>query len=347
MSERIVIAGRGHIGEYVERSLRADGYDVDAYDVADGYDLSDDVVARPVLLGARVLIDTLPYYHNPLLAQIAAEFGVAYFNLSEDVDNTAMIRRLHNTKAPLVPQCGLAPGMVSIIAQEMTRAFQSVDSIRIRVGALPQTKFNHLGYALTWNPAGLINEYCNPCIVVQHGKVTTVTPLDGAETLVLSDTTYEAAYTSGGIGTLAETWAGRANHVDYKTLRYPGHFDVMRVLRDDLKLADHKREAEAWFTSALPRTTEDVVVIGIQVVGSEHGVSPTTKTTRTYSRNIYPTIDATAIQIATAHGVLAVVDAYLRGYIVSTGCVKQEDIPFDAIRSSRYSAPYELDVCLP
>ena len=341
MSKRIVIAGRGHIGSYMARELQDDGHEVMSYDLADGYNLTDEEKVRLALVGAHAVIDTLPYQLNRLIATVAAEYNIAYFNLTEDVKNTEYIRTL-KSEAPLVPQCGLAPGMVSIIANEMARGFTNVDTISIRVGALPTQKFNHLGYALTWNPAGLINEYCNPCSVVQNWDLTEVPALDGHETLVIDGAPYEAAYTSGGIGTLAETWAKKAREVNYKTLRFPGHFDFMRILRDDLKLSQHKGTAEQWFTSALPRTTDDMVVIGIRVTGTAPGKSVFHHYTRDYVQTIYHADDATAIQMTTAHGALAVVDAYLQGHFTAAGFVRQEEIPYDAIRTSSYSMVYSL-----
>lgn len=341
-SRRIAVLGHGHIGQYVERALKAAEYDVRSYDALSGYNLADEEKVRLAIVGTYAVIDTLPYKLNKLVASVAAEFGIAYFNLTEDVENTNYIRSLSST-APLVPQCGLAPGMVSIIAQKLTTHFKAIDSIKIRVGALPAHKTNHLGYALTWNPAGLINEYCNPCDVVSNGILMKVPPLDGAETLTVGSTLLEAAYTSGGIGSLAETWAGKAREVNYKTLRYPGHFDFMRVLRDDLNLANNKQLAEDWFRTALPRTTEDVVYIAIQVVGINNGSSVLyERSTRTYTHVVYGDETGTAIQRTTAHGLLAVVDAYMRGAFNIQGFVTQEELPYAAIKASPFSAVYAL-----
>lgn len=347
MSQRIVVAGRGHIGSYVYNALLAQGEQVNAYDIQTGVDLSDEpTVQRLITSDVKVVVDTLPYQFNRLIAARAAQVGAAYFNLTEDVENTNYIRSL-SSPAPLVPQCGLAPGMVSIIAHHLAQGFKAVDSIRIRVGALPETKQNHLGYALTWNPAGLINEYCNPCQVVQHGRLTTVPALDGHETITVQGLPFEAAYTSGGIGTLAETWSQssvyhKTREVNYKTLRYNGHFDFMRMLRDDLQLQNNKTLAEQWFTRALPYTAEDMVVISIQVIGTYSPTCNPPFTTRTYEQVVYANSEGTAIQRTTAHGLLAVVDAYLKRQFSGAGFMKQEDLPYAAIADSPYSQVYLL-----
>jgi len=348
MEPRIVIAGCGHIGSYVEWMLSSEGrYDVRSYDALTGHDFTNPDTVRLALVGATVVIDTLPYQMNPLVAQTAAELGVAYFNLSEDVKNTEFIRSLSST-APLVPQCGLAPGMVSILAQHLTTKFKAVDTVQIRVGALPEQSFNRLGYAMTWSAAGLINEYCNPCTVVQDGRLTTVTPLDGSELLTIDGCTLEAAHTSGGIGTLAETWAGRAREVNYKTLRFPGHFDFMRVMRDDLQLSANKQIAEDWFTRTIPRTTRDAVYIAIRVTGVNNGTQRRyERSEETYTKIIRSTPMHTAIQRTTGLGVLAVVHTYLESLtnpqlwpFPTAGYVKQEDLPWSVVQNSPYASVY-------
>lgn len=343
--ERIVITGRGHIGRYIEEELKeTELYDVRSYDIADGYDLKNPVTISQILSDATVVIDTLPYTLNPMIAKIASNVGVAYFNLSEDVNGSEYIRSLSlrpDCTVPLVPQCGLAPGIVSIIAQHLTTKFTDVDTIQIRVGALPEQSFNRLGYAMTWSAAGLINEYCNPCTVVQKKQLTTVTPLDGAETLTLEGCTLEAAHTSGGIGTLANTWAGRAREVNYKTLRYPGHFDFMRVLRDDLNLSANKKVMEDWLTREIPRTSRDVVYIAIRVTGNTPQAN---RHEEIYTKIIRSTPTHTAIQRATGLGVLSVVQTYLESranpqswQFPTVGYVRQEDLPWPHIQTSSYA----------
>jgi saccharopine dehydrogenase-like NADP-dependent oxidoreductase len=353
MSSQIVIAGHGHIGSYVHRVLTERDYHATSYDLQQGYDLSQPATIHDLLSGAEVVIDTLPYRYNRLIAEYAVQQNIAYFNLTEDVENTQYIRKLASSgswtaaRAPLVPQCGLAPGMVNIIAHHLAQSFTTVESIHIRVGALPAQKHNHLGYALTWNPAGLVNEYCNPCQVLHGGVVTTVSALDGEETITVQGRVFEAAYTSGGIGTLAETWGQAsppAQNVTYKTLRYPGHFAFMRVLRDDLHLHANKDLAELWFARALPHTTEDIVVISIHVTGttSPNGAPP--YTTRTYEHIVYGDALGTAIQRTTAHGVLSVMDAYLSNKFSGAGFMKQEEIPYRAIADSWFSQVYKLSL---
>lgn len=332
----IIVFGLGHIGSYIHAQLLKHRYRAIGYDLRDGHDLTNLETVRLALVKGCAVIDTLPYQYNLLVAQEAASLGVPYFNLSEDVRNTNLIRDM-KTPSVLIPQCGLAPGMVSILAAHLAESFDQIDDILIRVGALPATPTGHLGYALTWSCAGLINEYCAPCDVIERGVRTQTRALDDVESLSFHEQTFEAAYTSGGIGTLCESYLGKAQRVNYKTLRYPGHYQFMQMFRDDLKLSEHKNLAELWFSAALPRTTQDIVAIWITVTGSgsaSHGQ------TKTYRHIVSASEGVTAIQRTTAHGCLAVVDAFLRGTITHRGFVRQEEIPFGAISASPFFDVY-------
>lgn len=336
----IIVFGLGHIGKYIHAELIKRTYRVIGYDIRDGHDLTNRETIRLALVKGCAVIDTLPYQYNLAVAEEAASLGVAYFNLSEDVRNTNLIRNLQTTSV-LIPQCGLAPGMVSILAAHLAYPFERLDEILIRVGALPVTPTNHLQYALTWSCAGLVNEYCAPCDVIENGVRTQVRALDDVEPLEFLGHTFEAAHTSGGIGTLCNSYLGKAQRVNYKTLRYPGHYQYMHMFRDDLKLAEHKELAEQWFSAALPRTTHDLVAIWIHVEGTYLGVNGhRAHLYDGYQHIVHATPDATAIQRTTAHGCLAVVDAYLRGQIPQRGFVRQEDLPFDAIAASPFFDVY-------
>src|SRR5262249_59912821 len=117
-----------------------------------------------------------------------------------------------------MPQCGLAPGFVAIAAFHLTREFESLEEVRLRVGALPLFPTNEMKYNLTWSTDGLINEYGNPCEAIHEGKMISVLPLEGLEHFSLDGIDYEAFNTSGGVGTLCETLDGRVAALDYKTI---------------------------------------------------------------------------------------------------------------------------------
>ncbi len=136
-----------------------------------------------------------------------------------------------------MPQCGLAPGFIGIVAHDLAKRLDDVREVKMRVGALPEFPTNALKYNLTWSIDGLINEYCQPCEAIRDGRTQWVQPLEGVEHFSLDGTEYEAFNTSGGLGTLCETLAGKVETLDYKSVRYPGHRDLMKFLLDDLRMS--------------------------------------------------------------------------------------------------------------
>ena len=170
-----------------------------------------------------------------------------------------------------MPQCGLAPGFISILAYHLTRPFDVSDTVHMRVGALPQFPSNALNYNLTWSTDGLINEYCNPCQAIHEGRLIEALPLDGLESFSLDGVRYEAFNTSGGLGTLCETLDGRVRELNYRTIRYRGHRDLMAFLLDDLRLGQRREVLKDILEHAIPITLQDVVVIFCNVTGWQDG----------------------------------------------------------------------------
>jgi len=177
------------------------------------------------------VISGLPYYCNVAVAEAARGAGAHYFDLTEDVEVTrAVIRIAAGAPQAFVPQCGLAPGFVSIAANELMSHFDKLRAVKLRVGALPQHPNNVLKYSLTWSTEGLINEYGNPCQAIADGRTLEVAPLEGLEEIEIDGTLYEAFNTSGGLGTLCETLEGKVRNLNYRTIRYPGHAAIMKAL---------------------------------------------------------------------------------------------------------------------
>ena len=136
----------------------------------------------------------------------AREAGCHYFDLTEDVAATRAIKQLaEGASTAFMPQCGLAPGFIGIVAHHLAQGFDTLHEVKMRVGALPAFPTNALKYNLTWSVDGLINEYCHPCEAIRGGKNIEVLPLEGLEHFSLDGTEYEAFNTSGGLGTLCET----------------------------------------------------------------------------------------------------------------------------------------------
>ncbi len=170
-----------------------------------------------------------------------------------------------------IPQCGLAPGLRLHRRQRPAARFDRLDRLHLRVGALPIFPTNELKYNLTWSTDGLINEYGNPCDAVVEGKQIDVLPLEGYEQFSLDGVMYEAFNTSGGVGTLAETLAGECRRLDYKTIRYRGHRDLVKFLMFDLRMNEHRGELKTMLERAIPMTPQDVVLIFCTAVGEVNG----------------------------------------------------------------------------
>src|SRR5205085_9647855 len=182
--------------------------------------------------------------------------------------STRKVRALaKGAESAFIPQCGLAPGFVSIVAADLARGFESLHDVRLRVGALPRYPSNALNYNLTWSTEGVINEYCEPCEAIVDGRVREVPAPEEREEFALDGVQYEAFNTSGGLGTLCETLQGKVRTLNYRTIRYPGHAAIMKALLHDLRLKDRRDVLKDILEQAVPATMQDVVIIFVTVAG--------------------------------------------------------------------------------
>ncbi len=285
------------------------------------------------------LISCLPYYCNIPIAKLAAEYKIHYFDLTEDVKTTQAIEKLaEGANSAFVPQCGLAPGFISIVANRLMQNFPELDTVKMRVGALPINISNALQYSLTWSTDGLINEYGNLCQGIEHGKVVNLLPLEGLEEIKIDGLTYEAFNTSGGIGSLAQTYLGKVKHLSYKTIRYPGHCEKIKFLMNDLKLNEDREMLKQIFERALPKTFQDVVLVYVSVTGTQE----TQFIEENYVKKFYSKkIDKyrwSAIQLTTASGLCAVVDMILAQPEKYHGFIKQEQFSYDELIANPFGA---------
>ena len=287
------------------------------------------------------VVSGLPYYCNEPVAKIAREEGLHYFDLTEDVAVTEAVRRLsEGADTVFAPQCGLAPGFISIAANELIKHFDTLRSVKLRVGALPQHPNNVLKYSLTWSTDGVINEYGNLCKSIVDGKEVDVMPLEGLEEIEIDGRLYEAFNTSGGLGSLGETYQDRVNNMDYKTIRYPGHCEQMRLLMNGLKLNHDRETLKRILENAVPQTLQDVVIIYAAVTGTQDGEFRE----ENYVNMVYPQVVAgrlwSAIQITTAAGVCAVLDIVLQDNKARGGFIAQEEFKLADILDNRFGRFY-------
>ena len=306
-------------------------------DASDGAALDLQLKKHPV----DAVISSLPYYCNVAVAEAARRAGIHYFDLTEDVEVTRAVRGISQGSAQaFVPQCGLAPGFISIAANELIGHFDQLRTVKLRVGALPQHPNNVLKYSLTWSTEGLINEYGNPCEAIVDGRRTEVAPLEGLEEIEIDGTLYEAFNTSGGLGSLGETYGPRSQNMDYKTMRYPGHCEQMRLLMNDLKLNHDRSTLKRILENAVPQTLQDVVVVYVAVTGTQDGELRE----ENYVNKVYPQVIAarlwSAIQVTTASGICAVVDLVVSSAGKHRGFVRQEDFSLVDVLQNRFGKHY-------
>lgn len=274
------------------------------------------------------IISSLPYYCNPTVAGLALTHRVHYFDLTEDVQVTNQIRILSATAtSAFMPQCGLAPGFISIVTHNLMTHFETLDTVKMRVGALPVHPSNALKYSLTWSTDGLINEYGNLCYGIEEDEKVPLQPLEGYETIELDGLLYEAFNTSGGLGTLADSYAGKVQTMNYKTLRYPGHCEKIHLLMKDLKLNEDRETLKRVLEHAIPQTLQDVVLIYASVTGTKDGGF----FEENYVKKIYPQCIKgklwSAIQVTTASSVCCVMDLVLKNPSRYRGFITQESVP--------------------
>jgi saccharopine dehydrogenase-like NADP-dependent oxidoreductase len=308
-----------------------------ALDASDKVALEEHLAAHPV----DAVISSLPYYCNVGVAEAARSAGAHYFDLTEDVGVTrAVVRIAEGAQHAFVPQCGLAPGFISIAASELMSHFEKLRAVKLRVGALPQHPNNVLKYSLTWSTEGLINEYGNPCQAIADGRLMEVAPLEGLEEIEIDGTLYEAFNTSGGLGSLADSHGASCETMNYKTIRYPGHCAQMQFLMNDLKLNHDRKTLKHVLENAVPQTLQDVVIVYAAVTGTQDGELRE----ENYVNKVYPQVIAgrlwSAIQVTTAAGITSVVDLVLQHPDQYHGFVPQEKFRMPDILRNRFGRFY-------
>ena len=348
----VLISGLlGNSGDY--RVQLADAREGAAAEVAAGHgldtivpfdlDASDKAAMKAHVEAHRptAVVSGLPYFCNVTVAEVARECGLHYFDLTEDVAVTEAVRKIaEGTDKVFAPQCGLAPGFISIAANELISHFEKLKAVKLRVGALPQHPNNVLKYSLTWSTDGVINEYGNLCNAIVDGKDVDVLPLEGLEEIEIDGKAYEAFNTSGGLGSLAETYGDDVVTMNYKTIRYPGHCRQMRLLMNGLKLNHDRDTLKRILENAVPQTLQDVVIIYAAVTGWQDGELRE----ENYVNKVYPQVVGgrlwSAIQITTAAGICSVIDLVFDNPEKYSGFVRQEQFSLSDVLANRFGEHY-------
>ena len=350
--QNIAVLGLGKVGTLAAQLLHDSGFDVTGIDNRQiskslpfqvmVHDMATMASFSDTLKPFDAVLSCLPYHLNKDVAKAAHGLGIHYFDLTEDVPTTQAIRTLSETsKGLMAPQCGLAPGFVGIVGAHLANQFDSVRSIKLRVGALPQNPTGLLGYAFNWSPEGVVNEYLNDCEVIEEGQHKWVSAMEWVEAIYVNGVKLEAFTTSGGLGTMCETYAGKIENLDYKTMRYPGHVDLMNFFFHELLMRERRAEAGTILTNAKPPVDDDVVYVHASAEGQSDGRLNRKEFVRAYYPMDISGANRTAIAWTTSASVCSVIEMVRDGTLPSSGFLKQEDIDLDAFLKTRTGAFFD------
>jgi saccharopine dehydrogenase-like NADP-dependent oxidoreductase len=300
-------------------------------------EVSDGEALAKQLPGHFAVLCAGPFFLGPVVAGAARAAGIHYLDLTEDIASTRQVWSVADgADRAFIPQCGLAPGFISIVAHWLCEQFEELDTVRLRVGALPRYPTNSLTYNLTWSTEGLINEYCEQCEAIQDGKRITLPALTQRKHFSLDGTRYECFNTSGGLGSLADTLEGKVDNLSYQTIRYPGHLDIMRTLLHDLCLSQRRELLKDILEYAIPATFQDVVLIIATVSGIRGGILQQ----ETYVNKVYGQTaegsQRSAIQLTTATGICTMLDLLREGHLPDRGLIRQEQVSLEAFLANRF-----------
>ena len=280
-----------------------------------------------------VLLDCLPGSQAPRMARLAIKHGCHYANLTEYVDETNEIMEIaKEADTGFILQTGLAPGFINVLANQLFQDFQEaygvdkVDHIAMKVGALSAHAQAPHFYAFTWSPIGVATEYMKDAVVVKNYKTQSIPALSGNETIIIDNITYEDNFTSGGAADLPEAFEGKVRDLDYKTLRYPGHYQWVKETIKGISGENKIKVLEKTMLDLIPSVENDVVIVYASVKGKDSkGVIRMLE--KSYTVNPFKVGDKMlrAIQSTTAGPLCEAAYMLLKGNL--KGVVLQSQIP--------------------
>ncbi len=288
--------------------------------------------------GHDSVISCVNYWYNVALSKAAIETGANFCDLGGNnyiVDEQlALDDAAKSAGVNIIPDCGLAPGMVSILAMHGANRFDSVDEIHIRVGGLPQSPQPPLNYQLVFSVEGLINEYIEVARVIRDGKITEVDSMTEIESLAFEGfPELEAFQTSGGTSTLPDTFLGKIRELDYKTIRYAGHCEKFKTMIDlglcsseeitvDFIKVQPRKVFGELLQKHLPADGPDYVLIRLEVVGTIDG--KTCELRYDIVDRFDPETGMSAMMRTTAFPASIIAQMMVKGDILMRGATPQE-----------------------
>ncbi|HMT08156.1 MAG TPA: saccharopine dehydrogenase C-terminal domain-containing protein [Pyrinomonadaceae bacterium] len=365
---KILVLGAGRMGHGAVFDLIHNSPDVESVTVADFHlekaeevaaSVGGNVTARQIdasnyddivelFSGHDSVISCVNYWYNVSLSKAAIEVGANFCDLGGNnyiVDEQlALDEQAKAAGVNIIPDCGLAPGMVSILAMHASAKFETVDEIHIRVGGLPQDPQPPLNYQLVFSVEGLINEYIEVARVIRDGKITEVESMTEIESLEFDGfPPLEAFQTSGGTSTLPDTFLGKIKELDYKTIRYAGHCEKFKTMIDlglcssepivaDFQNVVPRKVFGELLQQHLPADGPDYVLVRVEVVGDGG------------KRERYDIVDKqdettgmSAMMRTTAFPASIIAQMMARGDVLSRGATPQEK----AIEPEKFVAELE------
>ncbi len=352
--KKIAVIGLGKVGALAAQLLRQSGFDIIGLDVHPGkstspfpvfvVDVSDISALDKHLQDCDAVLSCLPYHLNLDLAKLCHLKGLHYFDLTEDVPTTKEIISLSETStAVMVPQCGLAPGFIGIVGSHLVSQFETVRSLKLRVGALPQNPTGLLAYAFNWSPEGVVNEYLNDCEVIEEGQHKWVSAMEWLETIYINGVQLEAFTTSGGLGTMCQTYLDKIDNLDYKTMRYPGHVKLMNFFFHELLLRENRGLAGKILTHAKPPVNDDVVYAHAAAEGLVDDRLKRQEFVEAYYPKEIGGKMRTAIAWTTSASACAVIELVSQGLLPERGFIKQEDISLQTLMNTSSGSYYKKE----
>lgn len=297
--------------------------------------VSDGRQLMTLLDGFDAVVSAVPYRFGVAVAGAAIRAGAHYVDFGGNPTVVARQSELNgaavNAGVLVAPDCGLAPGLANVMAEHLISTTPGrARSVQMRVGALPPEPVGALGYQLAFDPAGLINEYAEPCEIVENGSYRTVDPLTRFETVEWEGRgPLEAFATAGGTSTMCHDYEGSVDHLEYKTLRFPGHGRIFAAIRG-MGLFDETGEPSprsvllTALYRTLPRGDDDLVLVRVWV--------KTDEATRTMEIEDVHDGRFSALARTTAFPATALIDLVTRGIVTKTGVhTMQRAIDADAL----------------
>jgi lysine 6-dehydrogenase len=250
-------------------------------------DAGDVAKTTELLMEYDSAVSCVTYRYNPGLTRAAIDAHCHMADLGGNNDTVqaqlAMTDEAADADVIVVPDCGLAPGLVAVLVADGVNRVDHASKVRIRVGGLPQSPRPPLNYQMVFSAEGLINEYWEPCVILEDGKKKTVHPMTAIEELEFDGIgKLEAFYTSGGTSTLPDSYAGKVGWLDYKTIRYPGHCRLFKPMleiglgsRQPVEIAGRNIEPRAVLKAVLDKNLSfgdlDMVLVRVEIEGTKDG----------------------------------------------------------------------------